>query len=140
HLVAERADLEPQGTARGFAEGAALVRRFEAVIDRVAHEVDERRADAAEDLAVEQRVGAVALELHDLRELGGVLGGGLFDREREVLRREQAQRPDLRRHVEDLAAQVRLLDRLAGLPERPGAAERTEERRVGKWRRGWSAP
>ena len=63
-LIAFVIGVELQRAGARFAARFAHVRRFDAVIDAVAHEVHERFADFVDDRLVEVGVAAVDLELH----------------------------------------------------------------------------
>ena len=70
HVAAGVAGGDLERAGRGLAGGDALVRRLEAVVERVADEVHERVAERVDDRAVELGLLADELELDLLAELG----------------------------------------------------------------------
>jgi hypothetical protein len=64
--VTAHGGADGQARTRGFAGAHARLRRFDAVIDGVAHQVQERAAYALDDRAIELEVGAFDRELDRL--------------------------------------------------------------------------
>ena len=96
-----------------LAGGDALVRRLEAVVERVADEVDERIAERVDDGAVELGVAADQLELDLLAELGREVADQAREAHEDDVDRDH---PDLHDHrLQRLRAAGQVLDRVLQL-------------------------
>src|SRR3954466_671910 len=119
-------DLE--GAGLRLARGEALLRRLEAVVERVADEVDERVAERLDDRAVELGVLADELELDVLGELARQVADEAREAHEDRVDRDHA---DLHDHgLEGLRGARELLHRLAEAGFTGVRGERLDERAV----------
>ena len=114
--------LDEQAADFRLARGDAHLRRLEAVVDRVAHQVDERIVEAVEDRAVELELGARERDLHALADARGHLACDT----RQVLHHAQQRRGAQREraslefaddavHLVEAAREARVLTDAVGL-------------------------